>query len=195
MNSNEEFLDFTDEELAKKALVDQGVFVYIIKRYEDKLMSYILRLSNIGYEDAEDVLQDVFIKVYQNLNDFDPDLKFSSWIYRITHNQVISNFRKLKARPQSIAMDLEDDVLNRLASDLDIEREVNLKILRDNIYRVLNQMDVKYKEILILKFFEEKNYKEMSDILKKPMGTIATLVNRAKTNFCKELEKQQINFK
>ena len=184
----------TDEELVVLSLRDEDYFWCLIKRYEQKLLRYIIRISGISKEEAEDILQEVFIKVYQNLNNFDSSLKFSSWIYRITHNQVISNYRKLQARPQNVNWELNEEMLNNISSDLDIEKEVNIKYLRENIEKVLNKLDKKYKEILILRFFEEKSYEEMSDILKKPMGTIATLVNRAKKHFKEEVAKQGINF-
>jgi len=184
----------TDEELVVLSLRDEDYFWCLIKRYEQKLLRYIIRISGISKEEAEDILQEVFIKVYQNLNNFDSSLKFSSWIYRITHNQVISNYRKLQARPQNVNWELNEEMLNNISSDLDIEKEVNIKYLRENIEKVLNKLDKKYKEILILRFFEEKSYEEMSDILKKPMGTIATLINRAKKYFKEEADKQEINF-
>ena len=183
--------DKTDEELVKLTLKDQDFFLYLIKRYETKLLKYILKISNLDVDSSEDILQDVFIRVYRNLNDFDQKLKFSSWIYRITHNQVISNFRKIKARPQNIlsGSEIQKQELENLISDLDIEKEIDQDFLRKNIFKILNNIDYKYKEILILKFLEEKNYKEISDILKKPMGTIATLINRAKKSFHQEIKK------
>ncbi len=191
-DNSAELAEKSDEELVKLTLEHQEFFLYLIKRYEEKLLSYILRISNIRREEAEDVLQDVFIKIYQNLNDFDTELKFSSWIYRITHNQVISNYRKNKARPQSITLNLNDEIIKKLASNLDIEQEVNILYLRKSINKVLASLERKYREVLVLKFLEEKDYNEMSDILKKPIGTIATLLNRAKKHFKEELGRQNI---
>jgi len=179
----------TDEELAKLSLENQAYFLCIINRYKSKLMAYVKRISGSTEEDAEDILQEVFIKVYQNLNDFDSGLKFSSWIYRITHNAVISNFRKTKARPNEIQLDLGDDRIKILADDFDIEKELNIDYLRRKIFKALNNLDSKHKEIIVLKFFEEKSYKEISDIIKKPMGTVASKMNKAKSDFKKEYEK------
>ena len=181
----------TDEELVTLTLENQNYFVYIIQRYEGKLLSYIRRISNLG-EEAEDVLQEVFIKVYQNLNGFDPKLKFSSWIYRIAHNQVISNYRKIKARPQGSVLDLEEGGLENIADEFDLIGQIEQASLRENIFKILDKMDQKYKEILVLKFLEEKDYKEISDILKKPMGTVASMISRAKKQFQEELEKANI---
>ncbi len=183
--------DKTDEELVILTLKDQDNFLYLMKRYEKKLLRYIIRISNLDKDEAEDILQEVFIRIYQNLNDFDLDLKFSSWIYRITHNQVISNYRKIKARPEVIVLDKDNGFLENLASDLDLAQEMNVKDIKNEVYATLIKLDIKYREVLILRFLEDKDYKEISDILKKPIGTIATLINRAKKQFKQEYEKQK----
>lgn len=192
MIRDEQCQNKTDEELVNLTLENQGYFLYLIKRYEKKLLNYIIRISGVAKEEAEDILQEAFIKIYQNLNDFDSGLKFSSWAYRIIHNQTISTHRKNKVRPQNIFLNPENDFLKSLASDLDLTKEVDLEFLKKNINKILENLNAKYREILILKFLEQKSYKEMSDILKKPMGTIATLINRAKKQFLEEINKQNI---
>jgi RNA polymerase sigma-70 factor (ECF subfamily) len=182
----------TDEDLVELTIKDQEFFAHIMNRYEGKLSRYIKRLSNYSPEETEDVLQDVFIKVYKNINDFDTDLKFSSWIYRITHNEVISNHRKKKRRPESAPGEENDIALGNIISEINTEKEVDTKMLNKSIYEIFKKMDDKYRDVLVLNYFEEKSYKEISDILKKPMGTIAALLNRAKKDFKKELEKSDI---
>lgn len=195
MLKNQEIEQKTDQELVQMTLENQGDFLYVMNRYQSKLLAYILRISNVSYEEAEDILQDVFIKIYKNLNGYDHNLKFSSWIYRITHNEVISNFRKKQARPQSYESEINEEILDRITADFDIEHEVNIKYLREIINKALVNLDEKYREVLILRFFEEKDYNEISDILKKPIGTISTLINRAKKYFKEELKKYpDINF-
>lgn len=183
--------NLSDEELVKLTLENQDNFLYLIKRYQDKLARYIRRMSGLNAEDTEDILQDVFIKIYQNINNFDNDLKFSSWVYRITHNEVIDNHRRRRARPQGITYDSEN-ILNNIISDVDISREIDQKYLKVNLNKVLDKLDLKYREVLILKFLEEKEYKEISDILKKPMGTVATLISRAKKQFIGALKEENI---
>ena len=84
--------------------------------------------------------------------------------------------------------------MKNVASSIDIINEIDLKFLQKNINKILTKMDEKYKEILILKYLEEKDYKEMSDILQKPIGTIATLINRAKKQFRKIVIETNIKF-
>ena len=92
----------TDEELILLTLANKEYFLHIIKRYEDKLFRYIKTISNVTREDAEDLLQEVFIKAYKNIYDFSPKYKFSSWIYRIAHNETISRYRRENARPKNV---------------------------------------------------------------------------------------------
>ncbi|PIT95073.1 hypothetical protein COT98_01225 [Candidatus Falkowbacteria bacterium CG10_big_fil_rev_8_21_14_0_10_39_9] len=184
--------NLSDGELVSLSLENQHNFLYLVNRYRFKLLSYIKRLTNVSDDDAEDILQEVFIKVYLNLNDFNSDLKFSSWIYRITHNQVISSHRKLKARPEGHAIDIEDKSALNLAADIDIVAGTDLNILKQKIIKVLDGLERKYRDILILRFLEEKNYQEISDIIRKPQGTVASTINKAKQEFKKEFETQKI---
>jgi RNA polymerase sigma-70 factor, ECF subfamily len=180
----------SDAELVELTLKDQEFFVCIIKRYEQKLLRYIYRITNVCKEDAEDLLQEIFIKVYKNLNGYDLKLKFSSWIYRIAHNQIIDNFRKSKARPDVIDVEVNDDLINNLKSDFDLNEEIDNKFLNSEMKGIFVKMDKKYREVLVLKYLEDKDYNEISDILKKPKGTVATLLNRAKKQFKKVYNKK-----
>jgi len=183
----------TDNELVNLSLENEDYFYCIISRYEGLLTHYIQRISLSSKEDAEDILQEVFMSVYQNLNEFDGSFKFSSWIYRIAHNKTISVWRKLKSRPKSISTDENVDLFNIIASDENILKDLEKKCDAKKLSKALNKLDEKYREVLVLKFLEDKDYKEISDILKKPLGTIATLLNRAKIKLRKEVEKMEIN--
>ena len=194
MISGEKFENKTDEELVPLILRNQDNFLYLMKRYEERLMRYIGRISGLGKEDTEDILQDVFIKVYQNLNDFDTSLKFSSWIYRITHNEVISNYRKLKSRPATVSFDDDPALANKASFVADFTKDIDRKMSAESIKKVLAKMDAKYKEVLVLRFLEEKDYTEISDILRKPVGTIGALINRGKKQFKKIAEREKLAF-
>jgi len=183
MLDREKCLEKTDEELVVLTLKNQDFFSCLVERYEPKLMRYIRRISAATQEDAEDLLQDIFIKVYRHLNDFDGKLKFSSWIYRIAHNQVISQWRKTKSRPLVLKFEADDDFLKFIATDEDLSLDTERKFAAEDVRKMLDKLDDKYKEVLVLKFLEEKDYKEISDILQKPLGTVATLINRAKKQF------------
>ena len=186
-----ECINKTDEQIVVLTLKNQDYYLCLMKRYEIKLLNYILKISNISREEAEDILQEVFVKAYQNLNDFDLNFKFSNWIYSIAHNTTISVFRKKNVRPQTVSWE-DKDLDNILKSTLDVEDASLQKQTYKHILKIINQLPLKFKDVLILKFMEGKDYREISDILHKPMGTIATLINRAKKSLKQELEKEDI---
>ncbi len=183
MNILEKKNSLSDEQLVVVSLESHLAFSILVDRYKNRILNFIRKMSNLSEEDAQDVLQDVFLKVYLNLNSFDDDLKFSSWIYSIARNQVISNHRKIKVRPEGNSIKIDETLIEKLAFDFDIEKELDIKILNQQIFLVLNKLKDKWREVLILKFFEEKDYNEISDIIKKPSGTVASMLNKAKKEF------------
>jgi RNA polymerase sigma-70 factor (ECF subfamily) len=185
VKNNSEELE--DEELVRLSLQDPDNFSDLINRYQAKILYYVRRLGVSTLEDSQDIVQDIFLKVYLNLNDFKPDLKFSSWLYRIAHNQVISNFRKHQARPEAYSSPLDDAALNLLSGDILPDSQIDKNILKASLMASINKLEPKYREIIILKFFEEKSYQEISDILRKPEGSVASLLNRAKKSLKKIL--------
>ena len=191
MITGSECVNKTDEQVVILTLKNQDYYLCLMKRYEAKLLNYIFKISNINKEDAEDILQEVFIKAYQNLNDFDLNFKFSNWIYSIAHNATISAFRAIKVRPQTVSWE-DKDLNNILESTLDVENTSLQKLTYKQILKIINRLPLKYKDVLILKFIEGKDYREISDILHKPMGTVATLINRAKKSLKQELKKEDI---
>src|SRR5574343_1795436 len=97
----------TDSELINLSLKNSEAFGIIVERYNEKLSKYIKRRSHASDQDIEDILQNVFIKVYKNINDYDENLNFSSWIYRITYNELIDWYRKDKTR-STLSLDDSD---------------------------------------------------------------------------------------
>ncbi len=182
----------SDAELVALSLENQADFAFIIQRYKLRLFTYIRRLSNISPEDAEDLLQEIFLKIYLNLNDFDSGLKFSSWAYAIAHNQIISNYRKLRVRPEGHQVGIDSEAARRLASGFDIAAGVDSAYLAEKVQKILDELPAKYREVLVLKFLEEKNYQEISDIIKKPVGTVGSMLNQAKKEFKASIEKNNI---
>lgn len=186
MVNHEYCINKTDEELVGLSLLDPDHFLCLIKRYESKLLYYIMRISKLSRPDAEDILQDVFVKTYYNLNEFDTDLKFSSWIYRIAHNQTISEIRKKVARP-TVSFEKED--IDKLEDAFDIIKELDNSFDRKKIDEALSLLDEKYREVLVLRFLDEKDYLEIADILKKPVSTVGNLILRGKKLFKEEYQK------
>ena len=167
----------TDEELAGLAKKNSDYFGCLMRRYETRLVLYIRRIIGVNNVDAEDILQEALVKVYYNLNDFDPQLKFSSWVYRITRNQAYDFIRKKQARPVNYFSPEDLAVIAGSGEWRKDNAGHDNEHLAVEALRVLPQ---KYREVLELKFLEGYDYREISDILQIPVGTVGTLINRAK---------------
>lgn len=178
----------SDAELIQMSKTDPEVFGVLMQRYENQLFHYIRRIGQFNNEDVEDLLQEVFIKIYQKLNEYEEDLKFSSWAYRIAHNHIIDHFRKVNARPKTNTLD-DDEWGKLIAGSINIEKEMINKDCVEKIKDFIARMPLKYKEVMVLRFIEEKEYEEIMDILKKPKGSVATLISRGREMLMKEMKK------
>lgn len=183
---------FTDEEVVLKALQNMDMFEVIVERYEKKLLRYVHRISAFSPEEAEEILQEIFIKAWKNLNGFSTKLKFSSWIYRIAHNQTIDHFRKATARGDTESIQISEELY--LPTKDDLKKELDVKMSADAIAKVLAAMPEKYREVLVLHFLEDKDYLEICDILKCPKGTVAIRMSRAKKIFRETAQNLNIRF-
>ena len=184
----------SDEEIVSMALRDKAFFAHIVFRYEDKLSRYIMRLGIRNAEDRQDTLQDIFIKIYKNLNGFDTSLSFSSWVYRIAHNEAISAYRKKNVRPEGHLIDEGDErVAREMTQEEGVEKQFDEQINAEEIANALEKVDEKYKNVLILRFFEHKEYEEISDILKIPIGSVGTLIHRGKKQVKERIDTKQLH--
>lgn len=152
--------------------INKEAYAEIIKRYQTKLMRYAGYIVGDEHMGA-DVVQESFIKAYVNLNGFETKKKFSSWIYRIVHNEAMNMLSKHKKM-----VPMQDDF--EYDSGIDLEDDFIKKELVSHTHQCLGQIPIIYKEPLSLYFLEEKSYEEISDILRLPMGTVATRINRAR---------------
>lgn len=183
----------SDEELVKKTLQNKEFFGELVDRYEVKLRRYVRRLGVHDSEDQSDVLQDIFLKVYRNINGFDTSLKFSSWIYRIAHNEAISWYRKKNVRPEGHMIADSDEVVGLVQDKEQSQDEVfDKSINAEQISQALLKIDQKYREVIILRFFEHKEYDEISDILKIPVGSVGTWLHRGKKQLATVLNEEAI---
>jgi RNA polymerase sigma-70 factor (ECF subfamily) len=152
---------------------DKELYREIILRYQDKLLRYAIYLIR-DKEKAADAVQESFIKAFINLNAFHSKMKFSSWIYRIVHNQAINIVSKNKKE-----LPLLDNV--DFESGRNTELDLSKKEIKERVDKCINQMPMMYSESLSLYYLEEKSYEEISDILRLPVGTVGTRINRAKS--------------
>jgi RNA polymerase sigma-70 factor (ECF subfamily) len=179
----------TDEEIVEKVLhSDKNCFLLLVQRYESKIERYIRRFI-YDIDDVSDVLQNVFVKVYTNLNSFDSDYKFNSWIYRIAHNESINYLKKNKKGSSSL-VDI-DTILPVLFAKETADSKYLSGESKDEIEKALKFLDSKYREIIVLSYFEDLEYKEISEVLQIPVSTVGVRLRRAKEKLKEQIEKHR----
>ncbi len=176
-----------DTDVVRETLVHKDAFGELVARYEAKLRRYITRLGVRNVEDQDDVLQEIFIKIYKNLNGYDQSLSFSSWAYRIAHNEAISHFRRKNVRPEGHAVDDGEEILALTSSGHNLMEELETHDDGRLLTEALHTLDPKYRDVIVLRYFEGREYEEIADILEMPVGSVATRIFRAKAALKKEL--------
>lgn len=182
----------SDNEIVIQSLADIDYFLCLYDRYEPRLLRYIKRISMVSDEQAMDILQDAFIKIWQKLNDFNQSMKLSSWIYRIVHNETISYWRRNKSYGKDRKVKLDNIPIQNPLDDFETNEGKEKKEFLT--HEVLELLPLKYTTVLVLKFIEGMSYQEISDVLKIPEGTVATRINRAKKRFIKMASDKHISF-
>ncbi|MFI2859258.1 RNA polymerase sigma factor SigW [Paenibacillus sp. JSM ZJ436] len=182
-------LDVRLAKLARKG--DQRAFAELLELYKDKIFHLAYRMLYNRHE-AEDVVQETFLRVYKNLDRYDEKQKFSTWVYRIATNLCIDRLRK---RKPSYSLDAEmseqegTDGYSMLPSqDPSVESEVLLSETQQIIHQAMATLPAKYKSIMILRYIQDLSLQEISDVLDLPVTTIKTRVHRGREFLRKKLE-------
>lgn len=170
--------DESDQELVQAVFTDRQVFGQLICRYENKLRRYLSRFLCQNRELTDDVLQDVFIKAYLNLNDYDQSRPFAPWLYRIAHNEAISHLRKMTSGVQTVSGEDAQAFIAQIADPENPDSLLWKGQSSQHIRKCLDALETKYRDVLVLRYMEEQSYEGIAEILQLPPGTVATLLRR-----------------
>jgi RNA polymerase sigma-70 factor (ECF subfamily) len=151
----------------KNPLTQERAFLELIGLYKERLYWHIRRIV-LNHDDADDVLQNTFIKVYQNINSFKEESKLYSWIYRIATNESITFINKRAKENHLDIADLQEKMANNLSHDPLFEGDAIQLILQKAILTLPQKQQLVFK----MKYFEEMKYTEMSEILDTSVGAL-----------------------
>ncbi len=170
-----------EKELVERAKNDPEAFGELYDRYYSPIFGYVLRRT-ADIEIAQDITSEVFFKALKNLRQFRyRGFPFSSWLYRIASNEIANYFRKNK-RGQICLDEVSNSISisNPSAETELLEAEAELKRHEDFVllHQSISKLPVKYQEVITLRFFENKQVKEISEILGKREGTVKSLLHR-----------------
>ena len=184
------------EQLDDRALVerilggDRDRFGELVSRYEKRVINYVYRITH-RYEDAHDLTQDIFVKVYLALDRYDPKYQFSTWLFRIAQNASIDALRKKSISEVPIARPSEDEPdREREFADVGVSpyRDLKNKQLAFAIDKAVAALPPDYRELIQLRHFAELSYEEIASMKKLPLGTVKNKLFRARNLLKTELE-------
>lgn len=171
---------------------DQDAFAEIIEIYKNSIYQLCFRMLGNRHE-AEDMAQEAFIRAYVNINSFNQDLKFSTWLFRIATNLCIDRIRKKKPDYYLDAEVSGTDGLtmySQLESDSPLpEKELESLELQETVQKEIMKLPEKYRSVIVLKYIEELSLNEISEILDMPLGTVKTRIHRGR-----EALRQQLRY-
>jgi RNA polymerase sigma-70 factor (ECF subfamily) len=188
----------SDEKLIEQ--FQQGniyAFEEIVRRYKDQLINFAYRYLN-DFDDAEDVVQETFMRVFRKKKAYKNVAKFSTWIYTITGNLAKTELRRRRRRKILSLSNLgyEDKDFELKDIKKGPEESVDELIQDGVIQQAINSLPEKFREVIIFRDIQELSYEEISTILKIPLGTVKSRVNRGRlklreklTEYIKEIKK------
>jgi RNA polymerase sigma-70 factor (ECF subfamily) len=181
-----------DQVLIKKTLAgEKKAFEELMRKYEKKIFSFVVRMVR-NEEVAIDLTQDFFIKIFNVLDKYNFEYKFSTWAYRICYNLVIDHIRKNQMQVDS----LDDSVVSQKDMMLseNYVKEDGFKSLSDHeirryVWQTVDTIPLKYRELILLRYIQDLKYEEIADITSLPVGTVKNRIFKAKELLKGEMEK------
>ena len=171
-----------DEDLIKRFQNgDLYAFDLLVQRYKNRLLNFAYRFLG-NQEEAEDVVQETFLRLYRNRNAYKKIAKFSTWIYTIAGNLAKTELRKRKRRKLVSISDFGYDEKDYEIADVAFSPETAAdgSLKDERIQEAIEKLSPRFREVIILREIEELSYEEISEIIKAPLGTVKSRVNRAR---------------
>ena len=167
---------------------ERDLFTVLMSRYEKRIINYVYRITH-RYEEAHDLAQEIFVKVYLALDRYDPKYQFSTWLFRIAQNSAIDALRKKSITEVPLARPTDDEPSGKEREFADggvsPYRALKNKQLSAAIDDAVGKLPSDYRELIQLRHFAELSYEEIASMKKLPLGTVKNKLFRAR-NLLKE---------
>ena len=189
LDKKSEFI-YTDEKLISRLQAgDERAYVELVNRYKDKLLNFVFQFLG-DIEQAEDVVQDTMIRLYEKKHYYKEIAKFSTWIYTIARNLANTELRKRKRRKTTYLsqMSKEERQYEIPAVQDDVDQSLHNEFINDRIQSAINNLPEHFKLVIILRDIQELSYDDISNIVEVPLGTIKSRINRARIQLQAELQ-------
>ena len=179
---------FTDEELISRFQNgDERAYVELVNRYKDRLLNFVFQFLG-DIEQAEDVVQDTMLRLYEKKHYYKEIAKFSTWIYTIARNLANTELRKRKRRKTTYLSQLSKERQFEIPAIQDnVDQSLQNEFINDRIQSAISNLPEHFKVVIILRDIQELSYEDISNIVEVPLGTIKSRINRARIQLQAEL--------
>ena len=184
----------TDAELVRQCLAgDHGAWETIVRQYTTRVYNLAYRFTG-RFDEAEDMTQEIFLKIYRTLNSYRSDSgALLTWIVRIGRNHLIDHYRKYKTErthtdPLEVEYDKAEENPARYANPA---QALEQRELSERVHQALLKVSEDLREAVILRDLEEFTYEEIADMLKLPLGTVKSRINRGRVELARILGKMK----
>ena len=170
----------------------EDAYFELVRRYERPLYSLVARMVRDSAL-AEDLAQEIFVKAFRSLDAYDPQRKFSSWLFKIAHNATIDHLRR--GTPETVPLEAEEDDRGSLAAvlaDETVEDPLAATERRDlgrSLERAISLLRPEYRQAVLMFYAHGASYQEICEVTGLPLGTVKTNLHRAR----KELAEAMIS--
>lgn len=169
--------------LNKIANRDEDAFRFFVEKYHKLVLNVCNNILN-NLDDAMDISQEVFMKIYESIDDFRGDAKITTWLYRIAVNKSLNHLRSIKKRNRFVSLDIifGNDNKTALPEDQELKPGENIELdeTKEALYFALRKLSKKQNIAISLSYFEDLSYKEISEIMDITVTEVGVLINRGK---------------
>ena len=183
IGSNTVMKNLSDVEIIESVLKGNSAdFIFLVDRYKNKAFSMLKRMLK-SHEDAEEVLQDCFLKAYNNLKTFKFEAKYSTWFYRIVYNTALTKLSSKKRQTESEMADIDEmhDLESKYSAD-----EIIRSDLSGTVRKIVDELPAKNAAVITLFYLEEMTCEEISETLNMTINNVKVLLHRSR-NLLKEI--------
>lgn len=176
--------------LAQRRSTRAAAIGVLYERFRERVYNVALRVVG-NVEEAQDVLQDVFLLLFRKIHRFRARAAFASWVYRITVNMALDHVRRRKRGPSPSSGAVITDRMDELEDDLTLpERGLARLDLQGHVREALDTLSERLRIVIILRYLEDLSYADIAEILDCSIGTVKSRLNRAHTALRRELAKR-----
>lgn len=190
----------SDHELVTRAqLGSETAYRELLDRYQRPVFSIILRMIR-DREQAEDLAQETFVRVFNHIGRYDPRYKFSSWIFKIATNLTIDWIRRKELNTVSIdgsrnavtSDEMEASAITIVSEDENPEELLEAKELGEEIEQAIGKLRPEYRAAILLRHVEGREYQEIAEIMALPLGTVKTYIHRGRNELRDTLQHLRV---